>query len=497
MEVVLTLVVGFVGVWFVVFWSYYRHIKRVPSPRLWPIIGNAMEFTTTSEVLTVLDSLYKKLNTKTLRIHIGFRTLVQTKDYKFLEFLLSSQSIISKGIGYSFLHEWLGLGLLTSDGQKWRTHRKMITPTFHFKILEEFIDVFNSKGKIMIEKLQKEVGNKSFDVFPYVTLCALDIICETAMGTCVNAQNEESSLYAKCVKDMGRIIQQRGLNPIYHYKVIYQFTKLCQEEKAALKVLHGYTNSVISKRRAQLEAVAKSTQKTEDDIGQKKRTAFLDMLLQATINGVPLTDKEIREEVDTFMFEGHDTTAAGICYTLFNLANHPEVQQRAFEELKDIFGDDTERECSYQDLQEMKYLEMVVKETLRLYPSVPLYARMIKDDVTYNGMVLPKGMTIGIYAYGIQRDPDYFPNPEKFDPERFAPENYDGRQPYAYIPFSAGPRNCIGQKFAILEMKASVSKVLRHYKLKPATPTHHLQLAAESILKAVNGVKIAIEKQTY
>lgn len=204
------------------------------------------------------------------------------------------------------------------------------------------------------------------------------------MGTCVNAQKEESSLYAKCVKDMGRIIQQRGLNPIYHYKVIYQFTKLCQEEKAALKVLHGYTNSVISKRRAQLEAVAKSTQKTEDDIGQKKRTAFLDMLLQATINGVPLTDKEIREEVDTFMFEGHDTTAAGICYTLFNLANHPEVQQRAFEELKDIFGDDTERECSYQDLQEMKYLEMVVKETLRLYPSVPLYARMIKDDVTYS-----------------------------------------------------------------------------------------------------------------
>lgn len=204
------------------------------------------------------------------------------------------------------------------------------------------------------------------------------------MGTCVNAQNEESSLYAKCVKDMGRIIQQRGLNPIYHYKVIYQFTKLCQEEKAALKVLHGYTNSVISKRRAQLEAVAKSTQKTEDDIGQKKRTAFLDMLLQASINGVPLTDKEIREEVDTFMFEGHDTTAAGICYTLFNLANHPEVQQRAFEELKDIFGDDTERECSYQDLQEMKYLEMVVKETLRLYPSVPLYARMIKDDVTYS-----------------------------------------------------------------------------------------------------------------
>jgi cytochrome P450 family 4 len=139
----------------------------------------------------------------------------------------------------------------------------------------------------------------------------------------------------------------------------------------------------------------------------------------------------------------------------------------------------------------MKYLEQVIKETLRLYPSVPFYGRKTNEAVEFNGSTIPEGVTITIFAYAIHRDPKYFEDPEQFNPSRF--EKFDGKLPYCFIPFSAGPRNCIGQKFAMLEMKSTLSKIIRKFELMPSTPQHKLQLAAEAVLKSANGVKISLK----
>jgi cytochrome P450 family 4 len=127
---------------------------------------------------------------------------------------------------------------------------------------------------------------------------------------------------------------------------------------------------------------------------------------------------------------------------LFCLANHPEVQATAFEEQQQIFDNNKNPKVTYADLQKMKYLEQVIKESLRLYPSVPMYARRTTADVEYDNTSLPEGDTVIVFAYGIHRNPKYFENPNEFNPSRF--ESIDGSLPYAYIPFSAGPRNCIG-----------------------------------------------------
>ncbi|PSN44006.1 hypothetical protein C0J52_17230 [Blattella germanica] len=397
---------------------------------------------------------------------IGSTPVLNTARPEHAEVLLGSTKNLDKSFMYKFLYPWLGTGLLTSTGKKWHSHRKMITPTFHFKILENFVEVFAEKSEILVKKLQKEVGSEGFDVYPYITKCALDIICETAMGIVVNAQENEGSSYVAAIYDLSDAILHRIIHPWLHPQVVFDLTSKGAKFKECLKMVHDFTNKVIKEKKTLHSKKTKAKVQThEDDLGRKERVAFLDMLLEASENGTKLTDDEIREEVDTFMFEGHDTTSVAMCWTLFLLGLHPQIQEEVQEELDNIFQG-SNRSPTLQDLNEMKCLERVIKETLRLYPSVPGFGRILSEDTQLGTYTIPAGTTVNLHVHYLHRNPEYFPDPEKFDPDRFLPERVVNRHPYAYIPFSAGPRNCIGQKFAILEEKAVLSHVLRTYKVR-------------------------------
>ncbi|KAF5293172.1 hypothetical protein FQR65_LT11017 [Abscondita terminalis] len=413
-------------------------------------------------------------------------------DLEMVEHVLSSNTILDKADSYKFLTKWLGDGLLTSTGDKWRKHRKMLTPAFHFKILEQFINVFNLFGNVLTLQLEKEIGKKSFDIFLPISLCTLDVICATSMGTNVDAQQTNSD-YVNAVKNISKIIINRTGSALKSVDFLYYFTFDHLRENKLLRLLHNFTERVISKRRQQLlNNVDVDT--SSDNLGIKKKLTFLDLMLECQLSKNIISDKAIREEVDTFMFEGHDTTACGISFILYCLANNRDVQEKVIEELQEIIGDKNEK-ITYQHLQSLKYLEMVIKESLRLYPPVPFFGRSLSENTLINGTMLPKGLTLLIIAFNLHRDPDVYPNPEQFIPERFSQEIQSKRSPYAYIPFSAGPRNCIGQKFAMLEMKSIVSKVLMNFELLPATPKHTPILAGHLILKSENGICISVKKR--
>lgn len=159
--------------------------------------------------------------------------------------------------------------------------------------------------------------------------------------------------------------------------------KEAKRQDTAIKIMHDFTENIIRQRRQALVNSQDPNSPSElvDDLGQKRRMALLDVLLQSTIDGAPLTDEDIREEVDTFMFEGHDTTTSAISFCLYEISRHPEVQKRLVQEIHEVLGDDTQRPVTLRDLGELKYMENAIKESLRLHPPVPMIGRWFAEDV--------------------------------------------------------------------------------------------------------------------
>nr|XP_042895147.1 cytochrome P450 4c3 [Parasteatoda tepidariorum] len=431
-----------------------------------------------------------------LRFWFGLKPVVLFYKPETVEVILSSNALIEKTFAYDFLAPWFKQGLITSSGMKWKKRRRLLTPAFHFRILDDFLPVIDSHARYLAEKLKDEVGSKSFDLVPYVTLCSLDILCETAMGKYVGAQ-EKDTPYVKALNAASHLFGTRFMKPWLWPEFIFSITPAGRIFKESTDIMDAFTRGVIRERKAYiLRELKKGANLDEvfdsDNFGSKRKKAFLDLLLSEHLADPRFTEEDITEEVNTFMFAGHDTTAVGMSWALYLIGQDPKVQRKCQEELEEIFGDDYDRPFTIEDVKNLKYIECVLKESQRLYPSLPYIGREISHDVTVNGYSIPTGTNCMIFTYMLHRDEEIFPNPEVFDPDRFLPENSVGRHPFAYVPFSAGPRNCIGQRFAMMEEKVVLAHVLMNYEVKSLVPRDQLQLTAEMVLRSHNGIIVQI-----
>ncbi|XP_041790073.1 cytochrome P450 4V2 [Chelmon rostratus] len=469
-------------------WFEMRPIPGIEGSYLF--IGNALQFKTNAGDFfrQIEDYTREFCDAPLLKLWVGPVPCLILFHAETVETVLNNPVHMKKAFAYDFLHPWLGTGLLTSTGPKWRQRRKMLTPTFHFSILTDFLEVMNEQAEILVEKLEKQAGKGPFNCFSHITLCALDIICETAMGKKIYAQSNSDSEYVRSVYKMSDIISRRQRTPWFWPDFVYKCFGEGWEHEKTLKILHSFTYKVIHER-------AESTSDSDSDQGTRKRQAFLDMLLNTTYeDGSRMSHQDIQEEVDTFMFRGHDTTAASMNWVLHLLGSHPEAHSKVQQELQEVFGT-SNRPFTTEDLKKLKYLECVIKEALRLFPSVPFFARSLGEDCHINGFKVPKGVNAIIITYALHRDPRYFPEPEEFRPERFLPENSVGRPPYAYLPFSAGLRNCIGQRFALMEEKVILGSVLRSFNVEACQTREDLRPVGELILRPENGIWIKVEKR--
>lgn len=292
---------------------------------------------------------------------------------------------------------------------------------------------------------------------------------------------------------MSLVIFKRSFSMLQQWPWMYKFTPTAAEERKLLKVLHKFTNDVILQRKDKLE----QNMNNKTDLLTEKKMNFLDMLLLSKVDDKPLNNSDIREEVDTIMFEAHDTVASVISFTFYNLSKHQEIQHKVFNEIRQIFGDDIKTPLTFRQLQELKYIEMVIKESMRIYTPAPIIGRRLTEDTIISGVTVPKGTNIMIPIWSVHHDPNIYPDPEHFDPERFTTDAIMERNPYSYIPFSAGVRNCVGQKFGILEVKAMIVKMIRNYELIESNSKDDLILQSDIILKSANGVHLKIKPRMY
>ncbi|GMR31128.1 hypothetical protein PMAYCL1PPCAC_01323, partial [Pristionchus mayeri] len=465
-------------------WTF---ISKIPGPPAIPVLGNALDFGDSSFqssafLLKSADEARARGH-NLMRVWVGFRPMVIPLNGEALKPILDSTEELTKGDDYDFFIPWLGLGLLISTNAKWKARRRMLTPTFHFAMLDGYVEKMDKHSKILVDILKDHVG-KELDIYPFVKRCALDIICDTAMGTDLDSQHDPNNPYVLAVGEFNTLSRDYSLTWYYWIKPIWYMTKRALEVRL-LDTLTGFTKKVIADRIAKHKT---GELKFEDKKG--KRKAFLDMLIEMRETNA-LTDEDIREEVDTFMFEGHDTTSSGMGWTLWCLATNPKVQEAAYAEVSAVFGD-SDRSITVEDLKGMPYLEKVIKETLRIFPAVPQVERKVKTDFKIGNYIVPAGVDIMITQLLVHHNAKVYADHWSFDPDRFDIDKSAGRHAYDYVPFSAGLRNCIGQRFALYEEKLVIAWILRRFSIHTDRPMLSNTCGAETVLRPILGVPVAL-----
>ncbi|KAI6192220.1 hypothetical protein M3Y97_00313600 [Aphelenchoides bicaudatus] len=474
-------------------WAYRRlrmiwYINKIPGPLSIPLLGTTWQFEWKINRLTLIFSV----------LWLGPFPIVAAFSADAVKEVLESQEVIAKGTEYNILKFWLGNGLLISSGEKWRRRRKLLTPAFHFNILKKFQQVHDNEGKILVKQLEQFAGtNKPFDAYPFLKRCALDIICETSMGVKVNAQTDHNHPYVNAVRVLNKLSFAFVRMPWLWIKPLWYALGYGFDYDENLALVTDFTRQVIANRRemflSSLNEQQQSENEQEEPNQKRKSYALLDLLLSVQQEGnEQMTDEDIREEVDTFMFEGHDTTASAMGWAVWCLSHHPECQQKVIDEVDRVFGD-SDRDCTAEDLVELRYLEQCIKEALRIYPPVPFFSRKVRRDFMCSGYKIPRGATLLVSPNLVQVDKEHFPNPMEYNPDNFTPEASAKRHPFAFIPFSAGPRNCIGQKFALMEEKTVLSWFFRYYRVRATLPFTKNISCFEIINKPYKGVPVFIE----
>jgi cytochrome P450 len=372
--------------------------------------------------------------------------------------LLSNHRNYTKGVGLDRVRILLGKGIMTSEGGLWKRQRYMMQPLFHRRVLGEFAELIASANERWLQR---------WDGF-------------AARGEPLNLTDEMSELTLSIVlrsifgRDLERLSAQPGPNP---------FEVVTREPARDLQFAYKFRS--LTKLVAQLIARRRAEPQEHFD--------YVAMLMNARDkeSGAPMGERELIDEVMTLIVAGHETTASGLNWTWYLLSQHPDAQARLHAEL------DAAPELPAPGLPAMEalgYTSQVVSEALRLYPPGWLLSRRTIEADVLGGYPVPAGTNVLLPLYLLHRHPRFWAEPEAFRPERFAPEQEATRPRFAYMPFAAGPRHCIGETLALYEMLVHLYKVARRYRLifQPERP---LELEAQINLRSRHPLHMRLERR--
>ncbi|ESO07243.1 hypothetical protein HELRODRAFT_76471, partial [Helobdella robusta] len=363
---------------------------------------------------------------------------------------------------YKYAVDWIGNGMVLNSGNKWLRSRKLLSPVFHFDNLYKFLKVENKCVDMFIvrEFLFYAERGKSVEMMSNLSSLTLDIILRCACSYENNIQEigtpwQHLDILYKLSADYKKF---QRLVKYQHFDFIYNLSSDSQQFTKLSKYINGISDKLIQKRKV---CIQKFEEHKLLDESSADMNDILNVLLRARDeDGNGLSDEEVRSELNTLLFAGHDTTAVSISWALYNLTKHSEFQRQCQEEIDDVFHGRTTDDFSHDDFLKFFYLTCYIKESMRLYSTVPALERELTKPLTIDGRECPVGSIINPIIYSLHRNEAVWPNSEKFDPERFFPQNVEKHDPFAFVPFSAGPRNCIGQHFAMNEMKIIMAKIL-------------------------------------
>lgn len=472
------IIATFISYWYV-YIKPWKHLNTIPGAL--PLFGHLLSIPSRLNLCQEKSKWYKEYG-NTILLWIFHHPYLLTCDPKLVEEVLRSPNFISKGNSYWVLQDWVSDGILISDGEKWRNIRKELTYSFHFDVLKDFADVMQKHSLNLVEAFRKFSNEgHSFDVLKVAKRFSLGVVCETSMGIDLNDDMSATS-YMEGVEEIINMIVERDKYPWYWYNVSFKLFPSGSTYFRNISDSNSFVRKVIEKRL--------SERGNEGAVSTRKKLIFIESLLNLYKDG-KLDLDGIIAEVNTFLFAGFETVSTALSWCLYMLGRYPECQQQAFEECLKI----SKLHLSHEDqMKNMEYLECVIKESLRMHPPAPKISRLIRKTTVINGMKIPKGTDIAIDFLELHRNESYWENPLQFDPERFSKER-NGSNLFLYLPFSAGPRNCIGQRFALMELKLALYNVLLTYEVTSLQDETELIETAEVIHRPENGLVLNLKER--
>ncbi len=343
--------------------------------------------------------------------------------------LVANHRNYTKGIGLDRVKILLGNGIMTSEGELWRRQRYMMQPLFHRRVITEFARVIGEANDRFIERWDgASRRGERINLTEEMSELTLDVVLRAIFG-----------------RDLERLSQELGGNP---------FQVVTREQARNLQFAYRF--------RSLTKHVADLIRRRRE--GAEEHTDYVAMLMNARDKetGAAMADRQMIDEIMTLVVAGHETTASGLNWTWYLLSQHPDVDARLYAE---ISAAPELSAPSLAEVETLSYTRQVVDEALRLYPPGWLLSRRAIGPDVLAGHEIPAGSDILLCLYLLHRHPRYWKEPDAFRPERFAPSHDSERPRFAYMPFAAGPRHCIGETFALYEMLVHLYKVARRFRL--------------------------------
>ena len=365
----------------------------------------------------------------------------------------------TKGVGMDRVRLLLGNGLITSEGEFWRRQRRMMQPAFHRKVIERFAGVIDELNTAMFDRWAAAAERgEPVNLTQGMSELALDVVLHSIFS-----------------EDLGRLVTDLNESP---FMMVTRESKRDPRFAYEFRQLGTVVQQIIRQRRAH----------------GKRHFDFTQMLMEFKDPDTQagMTERELLDEILTLVVAGHETTASTLNWTWWLVSQHPEFERRLQEE-QDRVGP-LGAGATYADLERLPYTLAVLQEALRLYPPAWILTRRAIGQDKLGGYDVPPGTDVFLSPFVIHRHPAFWDNPHRFDPGRFEPGRSEARHKFAYLPFGAGPRHCIGENFSIFEMMLHVNGAARRFRLRP-TDTEPVTMEARINLRTTRDIQMMVEKR--
>lgn len=439
------------------------------------LVGNTLQFT--RDPLGMMLKLHRAYDriVKTRLVGRDIHVLTHPDDAKHV--LQEANRNYHKSEAYRVLGIFLGNGLLNSEGDFWRRQRRLAQPAFYKQRLALLADTMAAEGLELVQKWRNHDPEKPVNVSVDMMELTLNIVTKALFGTDVSHKLTGMS------ESLNTIIEFAHETLVSFIRIPLRYpTPRNLAFRRSVQRVEGLIYEIIDQRRQEL---LENPDARHDDL--------LDMLLRARDEetGEGMTDQQLRDEVTTIFMAGHETTAVAMSWTLYLLAQHPEIAQQVRQEVLAVVGPTAVP--GYDHVRELRYTLQVIQESMRLYPPAWLISRRSLGPDQFGDYAVGENTYVFISPYALHRDPTQWAFPNAFHPDHFLPERQRERHSFAYLPFGGGPRICIGNNFALMEMQLLLALIVRDFAVSLLHPHQEVKPEASVTLRPKGGMQLRVK----